>query len=113
MEGDLARGRTYDTLPAAVVFIAGDRRIGLSEASAQYALYNMILYAQARGIGSRLKGTGPIMLDRSKAAKRLLGLRRKEHILGTLELGYPAVRFHNKVEGKTMSIKWNERRKDG
>jgi nitroreductase/NAD-dependent dihydropyrimidine dehydrogenase PreA subunit len=113
MEGDLKRGRTFDTLPAAMVFVAGDRRIGLSEASAQYALYNMILYAQAKGIGSRLKGTGPIMLDRSRAARRLLGLRKKEHILGTLELGYPAVRFRNKVEGKAMSIQWNEGRLDG
>lgn len=113
MAGDLERGRTFDTLPAATIFIVGDRRIGLSEASAQYALYNMILYAQAKGIGSRLKGTGPIMLDRSKAAKRLLGLRKREHILGTLELGYPAVRFRNKVEGKTMSLQWNGRRLDG
>jgi formate hydrogenlyase subunit 6/NADH:ubiquinone oxidoreductase subunit I len=113
MEGDLERGQTYDTLPAAMVFVVGDRRIGLSEASAQYALYNMILYAQAKGIGSRLKGTGPIMLDRSKAAKKLLGLRKNEHILGTLELGYPAVRFRNKVEGKTMNIQWNGRRQDG
>ena len=113
MESDLERGRTYDTLPSAMVFIAGDRRIGLSEASAQYALYNMILYAQAKGIGSRLKGTGPIMLDRSKAARRLLRLRKNEHILGTLELGYPAVRFRNKVEGKAMNIQWNGRRKNG
>jgi nitroreductase/NAD-dependent dihydropyrimidine dehydrogenase PreA subunit len=113
MEDDLERGRTFDTLPAATVFIAGDRRIGLSEASAQYALYNMILYAQAKGIGSRLKGTGPIMLDRGRAARKLLGLRKKEHILGTLELGYPAVRFRNKVEGKTMSIQWNGRKSNG
>ena len=112
MEGDLERGRTFDTLPVAMVFVVGDHRIGLSEASAQYALYNMILYAQTKGIGSRLKGTGPIMLDRSKAAKKLLGLRKKEHILGTLELGYPAVRFRTKVEGKTMSIQWNGRRLD-
>jgi nitroreductase/Pyruvate/2-oxoacid:ferredoxin oxidoreductase delta subunit len=109
MEGDLERGRTFDTPPAAMVFIVGDRRIGLSEASAQYALYNMILYAQAKGIGSRLKGTGPIMLDRSRAARECLGLQKQEHILGTLELGYPAVRFRNKVQGKTMSIQWNGR----
>lgn len=113
MEGDLERGRTFDTLSAAMVFVVGDRRIGLSEASAQYALYNMILYAQAKGIGSRLKGTGPIMLDRSKAARKCLGLQKQEHIVGTLELGYPAVRFRNKVAGKTMSIQWNGRRLDG
>jgi len=106
MERGLARGRVSETLPAAVVFVVGDRRILMSEASAQYALYNMILYAQARGIGSRINAGGPITLDRSRAARRRLGLERQEHILATLELGYPAVRFRNKVEGKTMPIAW-------
>ena len=32
-----------------IVLIVGDRRIALSEDSAQYALYNMILYAQTKG----------------------------------------------------------------
>lgn len=107
MERGLARGRTFEVAPAAVVFVVGDRRILLSEASAQYALYNMILYAQAKGIGSRIKAAGPLVLDRSRRARKWLGLQKQEHILATLELGYPAVRFSNKVEGKTMSIDWN------
>lgn len=107
MEGDLERGRTFEHPPPVTVFIAGDRRIGLSEASAQYALYNMILYAQTKGLGSRLKGTGQIFLDRNRAARRRLGLQKHEHILGTVEMGYPGVRFRNKVEGKTMKIRWN------
>ena len=45
MEHDLGRGRTFDTPPAATVFVVGDRRVALSGDSAQYALYNMILYA--------------------------------------------------------------------
>jgi len=109
----LAKGRVSETLPAAVVFVVGDRRILLSEASAQYALYNMILYAQARGIGSRINAAGPITLDRSRAVRRRLGLERREHVLATVELGYPAVRFRNKVEGKTMPIAWNGGRFDG
>lgn len=107
MESTIERGSTFDDPPAAIVFVVGDRRIALSEASAQYALYNMILYAQAMGIGSRLKGTGQIVLDRDRAARERLALQRHEHILGTLELGYPAVRFRNKVEGKTLPIQWN------
>lgn len=107
MESTLERGSTFDTPPAAIVFVVGDSRIALSEASAQYALYNMILYAQVRGIGSRLKGTGRIVLDRNRSARERLALKRHEHILGTLELGYPAVRFRNKVEGKTLPIQWN------
>jgi nitroreductase/NAD-dependent dihydropyrimidine dehydrogenase PreA subunit len=113
MEGDLERGSTFEQPPAAVVFIVGDRRIALSEPSTQYALYNMILYAQAKGIGSRLKGTGQIFLDKSRAARRRLGLHKREHILGTLELGYPAVRFRNKVRGKRLPIQWNTGQADG
>lgn len=109
IERGLAQGRTYEVAPAAVVYVAGDRRILFSEASAQYALYNIILYAQAKGIGSRIKAAGPLALDRSRRARKLLGLQKREHILATLELGYPAVRFANKVEGKTIPIAWRGR----
>jgi NAD-dependent dihydropyrimidine dehydrogenase PreA subunit/nitroreductase len=90
--------------PAAMVLIIGDQRIHLSEPSAHYALYNMILYAKVKGIGTCLWGAGKIALSRSKAAKERLGLQRHEHIL---LLGYPAVKFRNKVQGKTLSIEWN------
>jgi NAD-dependent dihydropyrimidine dehydrogenase PreA subunit/nitroreductase len=113
MEQSLKTGRAFDSLPAALVLIVGDRRIILSEASAQYALYNMILYAQTKGIGSRINGGIPLTLDRSRRARQYLGLKKREHILATLELGHAAVRFMNKVEGKTMSIAWNGRKLDG
>lgn len=109
IEHGLKTGRAFDSLPAALVFVVGDRRIILSEASAQYALYNMILFAQAKGIGSRINGGIPLTLDRSKRARQCLGLQKQEHILAALELGYPAVRFRNKVEGKSLHITWNGR----
>jgi len=107
MEQGVKVGRAFETLPAAIVFVVGDPRIILSEASAQYALYNMILYAQAKGIGSRINGGVPFTLDRSRQARQYLGMQKHERILATVELGYPAVRFRNKVEGKTMGIAWN------
>ena len=66
----------------------------------------MMLYAQVKGIGSCLWGAGKISLDRSKAARERLGLKKHEHILGILLLGYPAVQFANKVKGKALSIQW-------
>jgi hypothetical protein len=33
-------------------------------------------------------------------------LGRREHVLGILLLGYPAVKFVNKVEGRAMDIEW-------
>ena len=107
LETVLKRGRALVSSPAAIVFIVGDKRIPLSEASAQYALYNIRLYAQLKGIGSCLWGNGPLFLDRNKAARERLGLHRRERIFGALLMGYPAVKFRNKAEGKTRSIQWN------
>lgn len=106
METALKHGRILLSPPAAIIFIVGDKRIALSNASAQYTLYNMILYAQTKGIGTRLWGAAEIYLDRNKTARKRLALQRHEHILGALTLGYPSITFRNKVEGKTLSIQW-------
>jgi hypothetical protein len=90
-----------------MVFVIGDPRIALSEASTQAALDLMTFYAQAQGLGSCLWGAGKMTLDRNREARERLGLQRREHILGILLLGYPAIAFKNEVEGKTMSIQWN------
>lgn len=101
-------GRRSDSFhPAAMVLVVGDPRIAFSEASAQAALDLMMLYAQIQGIGSCLWGAGRMVLNRNRDARRRLGLQGPERILGILLLGYPAVEFGNKVEGRTMPIVWN------
>jgi nitroreductase/NAD-dependent dihydropyrimidine dehydrogenase PreA subunit len=107
LEAVTERGHTFDHNVSALVFIVGDKKTPLSEASAQYALYNMVLYAQARGIGSCLWGPGQIFLTRTREARERLGLERHERIYGTVLLGYPAVKFSNKVNGKALPIQWN------
>ncbi len=106
-EAIVEQRHSYLSPPAAIVFIVGDKRVPLSLESAQYALSNMIFYAQARGLGSRLWGAGQLFYDRSKAVRKMLGLHKRDHILGTVLLGYPAVKFRNKVEGKRLPIQWN------
>jgi nitroreductase len=106
IESALERGFAFHRT-AVIVFIVGDKKIPLSEASAQYALANMTFYAQLKGIASCLWGNGPIFMDRSRAARQRLGLHKHERIFGALFLGYPAVRFRNKVEGRTIAIQWN------
>jgi nitroreductase/NAD-dependent dihydropyrimidine dehydrogenase PreA subunit len=109
LENALEKGRAFHSPPVALVFVVGDKRIPLSEASAQYALYNMNLYAQVKGVGSRNLVGNQMILNRSKAVRKRLGLEKHERIFGTLGLGYPAVKFRNKVEGRTLSIQWNDR----
>ena len=105
VEGVVKRGYAFRH-PPAIIFVVGDRRIPLSVDSAQYALANMTFYAQVNGIAGCLWGNGPIFISRSPAARRLLGLGRHDRIFGALFLGYPAVRFRNKVEGRQMPIQF-------
>jgi len=58
------------------------------------------------------KGNRTDHARQEQGRQKASGLQKQEHILGTLELGYPAVRFRNKVESKTMSIVWDRRRLD-
>ena len=84
-----------------------DPRCAACEASAQFYLYNMMLYAQAKGLGCCLWGGGKMLLNRSREVRERLGMQKGEHILGIVVLGYAAVEFANKVEGKTLPIRWN------
>lgn len=107
LEATVKRGHVFLSPPAAYVFIVGDKRIPLSDASAQYALANIMYYAQAKGIGCGLCGNGQLYFDKNKTLRNRLGIQKRENILGTLLLGYPAIKFANKVNGKTMPIQWN------
>jgi nitroreductase len=107
LEACLADGRPFTVAPAAIL-VVGDASIAHAEASAHYALYNMVLYAQSMGLGSTISGGTKLLLNPQKAARRRLGLVRGERILATLYLGHPAVTFRNKVRGKEMPLTWIE-----
>jgi len=106
MEQAMSRGQALASRPAAFIFIVGDKKVPLSEASAQYSLANMMYYAQVKGIGSCLWGNAPVFIDKSKAARSRLGIQKHERIYGALMMGYPAIKFSNKVMGKSLPIQW-------
>ncbi len=103
----LRRGTGWRTLPAAIVFIVGRKGIPLSDASAQYALANVVYCAQAHGLGSCLCGNGPLFFDRERSIRKRLALSRRENILAALVLGYPAITYANVAQGKAMPLQWN------
>jgi nitroreductase len=107
LETTVKRGYVFLSPPAAYIFIIGDKRIPLSDASAQYALANIMYYAQAKGIGCGLSGNGQLFFDKNKTIRKRLGLQKRENILGALLLGYSAIKFANKANGKTLPIQWN------
>jgi nitroreductase/Pyruvate/2-oxoacid:ferredoxin oxidoreductase delta subunit len=103
----IERGHALGTLPAAFLFVVGDKRLPLSRDSAQHALANMTYAAWARHVGSCLSGNGPMYLDNDTTIRKRLGLAKRQNILGALMLGYPELKFSNRVMGKTLPIDWN------
>lgn len=107
IENSVTRNKAYKSLPVAIIFVVGDKRIPLSLESAQYILYNMNLYAQTKGIGCRNLVGNQMILNKSKLIQKSLKLNKSEKIFATMGLGYPAKKFSNKVEGKKIRIQWN------
>ena len=107
LEAARERGRGFKSRPAALILVIGDKRVPLSLESAQYALYNMTLLAQTKGLGCQNLVGNQMIFNRSKAIRRHLGLARSERVFAVMGVGRPAVRFRNKPAGKIMSIQWN------
>jgi NAD-dependent dihydropyrimidine dehydrogenase PreA subunit/nitroreductase len=106
LENVIKRKGRFKSKPAAIILVIGDRRVPLSLESAQYALYNMDLYAQSKGIACRNLVGNQMILNRNSKYRKMIGLNRNERIFGTMTMGYPAVKFRNKVTGKKISIQW-------
>lgn len=106
LEAALERGRNFKTIPPAIIMIVADKRIPLSVESAQYALYSINLYASTKGLGCRNLVGNQMFLNRSKSIRRILGLGKNEKIVGTMAMGYPALKFTNKVNGRKLNIQW-------
>jgi nitroreductase/NAD-dependent dihydropyrimidine dehydrogenase PreA subunit len=84
---------------AALIIVYGDEAAEYTELSAQFFLYNMILYAKSLGIGVRQSGAGVSFFRKNKRISRLLGIPEGKKMQGMIFLGYPAIEYPNKVEG--------------
>lgn len=102
------RGRSFKTIPPAIIMIIADKRIPLSLESAQYALYSINLYAHTKGLGCRNLVGNQNFLNKSNYIRKIIGLEKHERITGTMAIGYPGVKFRNKVNGRVADIKWIE-----
>jgi ferredoxin len=107
LEKAYQRVSVFSSTPAAMMIIVGNRNVALAEASAQYALANMMYYAQIKGVGTCLWGNAPLFLDKDKTTRQRLGLTKQMQIYGAFFMGYPKVKFSNKVNGKALPIQWN------
>ncbi|MGO9412850.1 MAG: nitroreductase family protein [Spirochaetia bacterium] len=108
LEAGRQRGKAFKSRPAALLCVIGDARVPLSLESAQYALYNMTLFAQVKGLGCQNLVGNQMVFNRSKAIRLRLRLGKHEKIVAMMGVGHPAVTFMNKVLGKRMKVQWNE-----
>ena len=106
LEKSLKINRAYKHIPPVIIFLISEKNIPLSVESAQYALYNINLYAQTKGLGSRILVGNQMFLNKNKQVRSLLQLKKNEKIFGTIGLGYPQTKFKNKVLGKEIKIQW-------
>jgi nitroreductase len=108
LERSIAGGRIVYRAPALIALI-GNERVPLTVISAQYHLYNMILYAECCGLGTCLMDSVKIAFSAHAGLRRLLGVPRGMTVVGALLLGYPRDKVLNKPDGQRMTIWWNRR----
>jgi hypothetical protein len=108
LENVKKRNSGFKTKPSAIIMVIGDKKVPLTLESAQYAIYNIDLYAQTKGIACRNLVGNQMILNGNRKFKKLIGLDKSEKIFGTITMGYPAIKFKNKVFGKHIKIQWNK-----
>lgn len=91
--------------PALLVFHA-DRHLEFAEASANLALENASLLCQGIGLASFYAGYMVDVCQHDDAIPRLLAIPDNHIIYGALALGYPKLKFKNRMERKPASITW-------
>jgi nitroreductase len=89
MERDLFLKKRIVKENAACLFVlVGDARVPVTEPSAQYLLANMILCAEALGVGTCLMDSVKLSVNQNAKLKRELGIPRRWKALGVMAAGY-------------------------
>ena len=93
--------RLFHGAPSAIV-VAADRNSSCPAEDALLATQNMVLMAEAMGLGCCLIGFVVEAASRDHAVAALLDLDENHHIYSVVALGYPAVEFLRPVGRKPL-----------
>jgi NAD-dependent dihydropyrimidine dehydrogenase PreA subunit/nitroreductase len=107
LEAGVRSGSILRSRPAAFMALVGSKRIPLNLESAQYAIYNLTLMAQTMGLGCRNLVGNQSILSKDREFRKVVNLGRTDRIFGLVGIGYPSVKYKNKVEGRMLPIQWN------
>jgi ferredoxin len=107
LEKALKMNRAYTLRPPVIVYVAGKKGAPLTLESAQYAAYNMDLYARTLGLGCRNLTGNNMFVNGSKKIRKAIGLKNNEQAYAAIAIGYPGKTFRNKVIGRKFTTTWN------
>ena len=107
--------RLFHGAPSVIV-VTGDESSSCPQEDAMLATQNILLAAEACGIGTCLIGYVVEAARRDRNIKALLKLGPKEHIYSVIACGYPAVRFRRFAGRRVIKpkvIRLSDRNEDG
>lgn len=110
IETVVKRGSVLQSRPAAFIAVIGSKHTPLNLESAQYAVYNMTLVAQAMKLGCRNLVGNQAILNRNTSFRKAVNLSKADRIFGLIGVGHPSVEYRNKVDGRRMQVQWNGER---
>lgn len=74
------------------------------EVSGSLAASNMALMAEANGLGVLYSGFFTVVANHSKKLRKLLNFKNKEHVVTTLVIGYPNVKYRRTAQKETATV---------
>ena len=74
------------------------------EVSGSLAASNMALMAEANGLGVLYSGFFTVVANHSKKLRKLLNFKTKEHVVTTLVIGYPNVKYRRTAQKETATV---------
>lgn len=86
--------------PIAIMIITKDKISGSLAAS------NMALMAESYGLGVLFSGYFSDVANNSPKLKKLLGLKRSNHVLTTLVIGYPDVKYRRTAQKEVATVRY-------
>jgi Fe-S-cluster-containing hydrogenase component 2 len=108
MEYDIAtRKQIIKPGTQTLILLVGNKRVPVTESSAQYLLSTMIIFSESLGAGSCLLDSVKIALNWNSRIRERLKIPRKWSVLGVLALGYSAEKIVNIPRGYMPRVQWN------
>lgn len=90
----------FKNAPTAIMIVTKDKISGSLAAS------NMALMAESYGLGVLFSGYFSDVANNSPKLKKLLGLKHRAHVLTTLVIGYPDVKYRRTAQKESANVKY-------